>query len=263
MAAFLRRFACNLAVAAAIFGLVLAGNACAFAQAPDAAKPAANTAPAASDEKSAAQPAGPQINAKAIVARLNQELGLDLQATTTGWQHELDRIEGELGHERLRYSDLNLSRDALLRVRAQAEDVAGRLQPRLDADKAQLNLLGPAPAAGQPPEPDQAAVSRAELNYHIGLLSAGQAAVNSANLRIDALLNTIQDIRRKNFASILFQPIPGLYAYQTWAKLPQDVPAAASKLHDLVADWWDGLSDPETVEHIAIGALLAALVWAS
>jgi potassium-dependent mechanosensitive channel len=86
-------------------------------------------------------------------------------------------------------------------------------------DKAQTTLLGPAPATGQPPEPEQAALARAELNYHLSLLSGGKTAVDSTNLRIENLLNAIQDIRRKNFTSILFQPIPGVYAYETWAKL--------------------------------------------
>jgi small-conductance mechanosensitive channel len=218
-----------------------------------------NGAPAASDLKGAAQQADPQVNTKEIVNRLNRELGINLDAIMAGWQRNLDQVESDLGRPQSRYSDLNQFRDDLQRVRSQADNVSSRLRPRLNADKAQMNLLGAAPGAGQPPEPEQAAKARAELNYHFGLLSAGQAAVNSANLRIDNLLNTIQDIRRKNFASALFQPIPGVYAYETWAKLPQDVPAAAGKLHDLVADWWNGLFDPENVTGIAIGALLAAL----
>jgi potassium-dependent mechanosensitive channel len=263
MAAFSRKIACNFVMAVAFLAAAFASSASAFAQtskaAPSAAKPAASSAPAASDAKSAVPPAGPQINTKEIVSRLNQELGIDLQATTAGWQHELDQVESDLGHPRLRYSDLNQYRDNLQGLRSRLDDVSTRLQPRLDADKAQMKLLGPAPAAGQPPEPDQAAMARAELDYHLGLLSAGQGAVNSVGLRIETLLNTIQDIRRKNFASILLQPIPGLYAYQTWAKLPQDVPAAAHKLHDLVVDWWNGLIDPENIEHIAVETLLAAL----
>lgn len=265
MAASLRRFACvcNLLMAAAILAIAFASSPRALAQAPRAApsaeKPAANAAPAASDLKGAPPAAGPQVNGQDVTNRLNEELGIDLQATATGWQHELDHIEGDLSRPRLRYSDLNRLRDALQRVRAQLDDVAGRLQPRLNADKAQMNLLGPAPTAGQPPEPDEAAMHRAELNYHFGLLQAGQAAVNSANLRIDTLLNTIQDIRRKNFASILFQPIPGVYSFETWAKLPREVPVAASKLYDLVATWWSTLVDPEDVTHIVLGALLAAL----
>ena len=95
----------------------------------------------------------------------------------------------------------------LQRIRSETEDAWKKIQPGLNADRAQMKLLGPAPAAGQPQEPEQAALGRAELNYHFGLLSAGQASVKSTNLRIDNLLNTIQEIRRKNFASVLFQPI--------------------------------------------------------
>lgn len=267
MAALLRKTSCHFAVAAAIFALALMTGANAFAQgpkaapsgAPSAAKAAANAAPAASGTKDEVPPAGPQIDTKEIVKRLNHELGFDLQATTAGWQHQLDQVESALGRPRLRYSDLNQFRDELQRLRSQLDNISSRLQPRLDADKAQMNLLGSAPAAGQPPEPEQTAVGRAELNYHLGLLSAAQSAANSSGLRIDTLLNTIQDVRRKNFTSILFQPIPGLYAYETWSKLPQDVPVAAHKVHDLIANWWDDLLDPENVERIAIGALLAVL----
>jgi potassium-dependent mechanosensitive channel len=250
-------------MAAAILAIGLAGTWRAFAQSPKAApaaeKPAASGTPAAENLTRAAQAANPAINTKDIVNRLNQELGIDLQSTIAGWQHALDQVESDLGREGFRYSDLNQYRDELLRVRSQAADVAGRLQPRLDADKAQMNLLGPAPAAGQPQEPEQAAITRAELNYHFGLLAAGQAAVNSANLRIDNLLNTVQEVRRKHFASALLQPIPGVYSYQTWAKVPQDLPAAVGKAHDLVANWWNALLDPENLEHLVIGALLGVL----
>ena len=194
MGALLLRIArtCILLMAAVILAIGLAGSWCAFAQSPKAApaaeKPAANGTPAAENLTRAAEAANPAINTKDIVNRLNQELGIDLQATIAGWQQALDQVESDLSREGLRYSDLNQYRDKLLRVRSQAADVAGRLQPRLDAGKAQMKLLGPAPAAGQPQEPEQAAIARAELNHHVGLLLAGQAAVNSANLRIDNLL---------------------------------------------------------------------------
>src|SRR5215471_12358522 len=265
MGALLRRIArtCILLMAAVILAIGLAGSWCALAQSPHAApaaeKPAASGTHAAENLTRAAEAANPAINTKDIVDRLNQELGIDLQTTSAGWQHALDQVESDLGREGLRYSDLNQYRDELLRVRSHAADVAGRLQPRLDAGKAQMKLLGPAPAAGQPQEPEQAAMARAELNYHFGLLLSGQAAVNSANLRIDNLLNTVQEVRRKKFASALLQPIPGVYSYQTWAKVPQDVPAAVGKAHDLVVNWWNALLDPENLEHLVIGALLGVL----
>ena len=125
-----------------------------------------------------------------------------------------------------------------------------------------MKLLGPAPAADQPPEPEQAALGRAELNYHLGLLSAGQAAANSTNLRIENLFNAISDIRRKNFTSILFQPIPGVYAHETWANLPAYLRLATGRLYDLIADWWRDVRDRGDIARIAVEALLMSLFLA-
>jgi potassium-dependent mechanosensitive channel len=261
----------------AIAVTLLASSACAFAQpvstpftgkaSPQANSAAQgsdnsqpNSATQGSDSKAAAQPANPRINTTEIVNRLDQELRIDLQATTGGWQRELDRLESDLGRQRLAYSELNDFRDQLLRVRSQVEETWSRLQPRLKADKAQLDVLGSAPAAGQPPESEQTALARAELNYHFGLLSGGKAAVDSTNLRVENLLNKIQDIRRKNFTSVLFQPIPGVYAYETWASLPENLPSAAGKIRGLIADWWRDVRDPREVGYLVIEALLLALV---
>lgn len=144
-----------------------------------------------SDGKPAAQTPNSRINAAEVTKRVNQELGIDLQATIADWQRQLDLLEKELGRPRLRYSELNEFRDRLQRVRSDVADLSNKLQPRLQADKAQIDLFGPAPAAGQPAEPEQTALARAELNYHSSLLSGGQTAVNSTNLRIENLLNAI------------------------------------------------------------------------
>lgn len=201
-----------------------------------------------------------RINTANIVKRVNGELGIDLEATTKGWQRDLDRLESDLARPRLRYSELNRYRDELQRIHSETDDVFNRIQPQLDADRAQMKLLGPAPAADQPPEPEQAALGRAELNYHFGLLSAGQGAINSTNLRIDNLLSKIQEIRRKNFASALFQPIPGVYAYDTWANLPDYVPQAAEKLRELIADWWRDVQDRSDIARVGIEAFLMSLL---
>jgi potassium-dependent mechanosensitive channel len=137
---------------------------------------------------------GPQINIAEITTRANHDVGVNIETTITGWQHELDRLESDLRGPRLRYSELNGFRDELQRVRSGIEDFSNRLQSPLAAVKGQLDLLGPAPAASQPPEAETVALSRAQLNYQFGLLSAGQSAVHSANLRVDQLINNIQDI---------------------------------------------------------------------
>jgi small-conductance mechanosensitive channel len=112
-------------------------------------------------------------------------------------------MDGEPARPRLRYTELNRLRDELQRIRSDVAEAWSKIQPRLEADRDQIKLLGPAPAAGAPPEPEQAARNRAELNYHLGLLSAAEATVNSTNLHIDNLLDKIQDIRGKNFTSAL------------------------------------------------------------
>jgi potassium efflux system protein len=254
------RTAYGLALAAVALSL-LASVPCALAQSA-APAPAQDKARATnpSDGKAAAPASDVRINSAEVTKRVDQELGIDLQATIADWQRQLDLLEKELSRPRLRYSELNEFRDRLQRVRSEAADLWNKLQPRLQADKAQMDLFGPAPAAGQPAEPEPTALARAELNYHSSLLSGGQTQVNSTNLRIENLLNAIQDVRRKNFSSVLFQPIPGVYAYETWAKLPEHMPAAARKVRDLVADWWQSVPDRREVGYIAIEALLLALL---
>lgn len=233
----------------------------AFGQSPAPAAAHHQTgATSSADGKTAAQPADSRINTAEVTKRVNQELGIDLQATIADWQRQLDLLEKDLSRPRLRYSELNEFRDHLQQVRSDVADLWNKLQPRLQADKAQMDLFGPAPAAGQPAEPEQTALARAELNYHSSLLSGGQTAVNSTNLRIETLLNAIQDVRRKNFSSVMFQPIPGVYAYETWANVPEHVPAAARKIRDLVADWWRALPDQREAGYTAIEALLLGLL---
>ena len=248
----------------AVLLLGMAGAAAQTAQSPTSPNPSAasqaGSVPTAQAPAQPAGPAGPQINIAEITARANRDVGVNIETAINGWQHELDRLESALQKPRLRYSELNDLRDELQRVRAGIEDFWKRLQPPLAAAKDQVALLGPAPAAGQPPEPEQAALNRAELNYLFGLLSAGQAAVHSANLRIDQLINTIQDIRRKNFTTSLLQPVPGIYSYQTWANLPDYVPSATSRVRDLLVEWWDSVRDQNEVLLIGFEAILLWLV---
>jgi potassium-dependent mechanosensitive channel len=246
----------------AVVLLGVAGAAAQTVQSPTSPNPAAasqaGSVPTATAQPAA--PAGPKIDIAEITARANRDVGINIETAIKGWQNELDRVDSALKKPRLRYSELNELRDALQHVRAEIEDFSKRLEPPLAAAKDRVALLGPSPAAGQPPEPEQAALNRAELNYLFGVLSAGQAAAPSANLRIDQLINSIQDIRRKNFATSLFQPVPGIYSYQTWARLPDYVPSATSRVRGIVTDWWDNIRDQDEVLLIAFEALLLWVV---
>jgi hypothetical protein len=120
---------------------------------PPGAAPQGASAPSI---QAGAVPAGstsPQINIAEITTRANHDVGVNIETTITGWQHELDRLESDLRGPRLRYSELNGFREELQRVRSGIEDISNRLQSPLAAVKAQLDLLGQAPAPGQPPKP--------------------------------------------------------------------------------------------------------------
>ena len=214
---------------------------------------------AAAPDKGAAAPSTPQINTDEIAKRVNRELGIDLARTTGSWKHELGGLEAALQHTGLRYTQLNAYRDQLRRLLSEVANVSARVEPRLEAAQTQLKLLGPAPTAGQP-VPDPIARSRAALNYEFGLLSAGNGAVKSAKLRIGHLLDRIEEIRRNNFASFLLQPIPGIYSYQTWSKLPLFVPLAAEQLRNLVGGWWGTVQDRGEFGRVGLEAALLFLV---
>jgi small-conductance mechanosensitive channel len=206
----------------------------------------------------AKQPAA-SLNTAEIVARANKNVGVDIEKSINGWEQELSHLESDLKKPRLSYSELNDLRDKLQRVRSEIGGFGKQLEPVLAAAKDQLGLLGPAPAAGQPPEPDDVARSRADRTYYHGVLTGGQKEIDSANLRIDKLIDAIQDIRRKNFATRLLQPLPGIYSSETWSSVPNYVPLATYRVRDIVADWWGSLGDQDDVKLLVFEAGLLML----
>jgi len=249
-----------------VAAMLLLGAACARAAEPAHNPPpasgqpnAAAASPGAVAAPTAAAPAPPQIDTAAITRRADKDVGVDIEAAIAGWQRELDRVEAELKSPNLHYSQLNALRDTLQQVRSSVEAVASHVAAPLAAAKAQVQLLGPGPASGQPPEPDQMARNRAELGYYLGLLSAGQVAANAAQLRIDQLSDGVQQVRRKNFSLYLLQPVPDVYAADTWTQWPARAPAAARAIVDLLTGWWTDVSDQAEIARIAIEAAVLAL----
>lgn len=234
------------------------------ALAQSAGAPAAPAAAPAAVPATAAPSTAPPRNAALILKRLNQELGLDINATPVQWQRELGRVDAELRRPGVQYSRLNKLRTALEQERTKVESFSASLQPRLKATSTELNMLGPAPAAGQPVA-EQIAANRAGLGYRLALLTSAQAAARSAGLRTERLLNVIEDIRRRNFASFLLRPIPGIYSYDTWASLPANIPPAINRMSGMVADWWSKSGSPPDIERIGLEAalLFAALCIAA
>jgi potassium-dependent mechanosensitive channel len=223
--------------------------------------PQGGTAPAsaAPDEGVVAKPNNSELGAKEIVKRVNEALGVDLDATVARWQSELDRIETDLRKPEVGWSRLDSYRDELQRLHAQIAELSTRLQSQLDAVRAQLKVLGPTPAAGES-QPPQTELSRTRLKYRLGLLVGGKASSGSAELRVDDLLGKIEDVRRGEFASYLSRPISGIYSYQTWSTVPSYVPETAQRVRNLVNDWWRGAPDRDGVARIGLASALLFLL---
>ncbi len=253
-----RQFLACLILAAFSFSIdgAIAQNPPAKAAQP-AAAPAPTVAPAPVQP---AKPAPPQINTAEINKRANESVGSDIPAKVKGWQKSLDKIEENLRKPNLTYTDLNNYRDELLKVRAEGEEFWKKLEPPLGGVTEQVEKLPPVPAQDQPPETEQAAQLRADLNYYLGVLKSARSSLDATHFRVDQLIASIQDTRRKIFTSNLFQPAPGVYSAQTWENVPAYADMAASKVTGVVEDWWNGLSDQKEVIYfaeIALGLFLA------
>ena len=228
------------------------GGAIAQTTTPLAAEPAAVPA-------QPAKPTVPQVNVAEITKRANDSVGVDIQAHIKGWQKELDRIEEALRKPNHSYSELNGYRDQLLKLRTDGDDLSNKLKAPQSVVEEQVQKLPPLPAQDQPPEPEQVAQLRAELNYHLGLFKSARTSLDAEQSRINELLNTIQDIRRRNFTSNLFQPVPGVFSAQTWENVSDYAVLAEMRVEGMVKDWWNSSDKPE-LRYLILSALAMALV---
>jgi len=245
--------ACFLAVA-----LVLP-NVGALAQ-DDAAKPAPTAA------APTAKPAAPEPNTAEITKRANDAVGVDLAAKTSGWKKTLDDIEKSLRKPGLRSPELDGFRDQLLKLRTEAEDLWRKLDPAIRAIDEQVRNLPPLPAADQPPETGEAAQLRADLTFHLSYLNSARTAVDNTHARVNQEINTIQDIRRKNFTSNLFQPVQGVWSKTTWENVPAYTDIVIDRVQNTVEGWWNDSDDQSELLYLFATALaifvgLSFLAW--
>jgi potassium efflux system protein len=229
---------------------------------------AQNAAPQA-PQPAAAQPAKPfvpQVDTAAITKRANDIVGLDFQALIKSWQKDLDKIEEALRKPNPTWAILDGHRDELTKLRSDGDEFWKKLEPPLSNIEDQVQKLPPVPAQDQPPESEQVAQLRADLNHLLGLLKSARGSLDAAHFRINQQLNSIQDIRRKVFTSNLFKPVPDVYKAKTWDNVPAYATLAASRVQSLVKDWWDDVRDQQHLIYLAIFTAamvlgLGALAW--
>ncbi|HEV7252351.1 MAG TPA: mechanosensitive ion channel domain-containing protein [Mesorhizobium sp.] len=78
-------------------------------------------------------------------------------------------------------------------------------RPRLSEINARLTELGPAPAEGDPPEPEEIRAERQELLAEKAQINAAIGAAEELSLRVGGLLERVSSLRRELFHELLFR----------------------------------------------------------
>jgi potassium efflux system protein len=185
-----------------------------------------------------AQPApAPHPQAGSDFGEAGREMGVDINAKIGEWSGEFDRIDKDLD-KNPRYRDLDRYRQRLDDIRGDTDRFLDGLRPKVDAFRAQVDSLGPAPAKDQPAEPEAVAKQRSDWNATLGSLAVAQNAAEAAKLRANQIVSKIQDIRRRRFTEQLFERVPEAYSLNAWENAPRQIVYAIGQAGGAVANWW-------------------------
>ena len=203
---------------------------------PGVSQPAPAAQPAAPAATPAVQPL--HIDQAALVKKANDATGLDIDATIKTWREGLDRIEQGMRDPKADYKALNDFRTELFKLRTDGEDFWKKLEPVLNSANDDVAALPAAPAQGEAPETEQAAIYRAETNAYHAYLASTHSTLDGTQNRIGKLLGHLVDIRRSRLASNLFQRSPGAFFPETWEAAPGQILELATKVRSAVVVWW-------------------------
>ncbi len=188
----------------------------------------------------------------------------DIMASVEKAQAETRAIAAGARQGRLSDDQINAKVALLGPVEATlAADIAA-LTPRLRDADAQLALLGPAPSAGQPPEPPvtanaRRAASRFRQAVHADLVEAGLVSVEADQLRAN-----LAEALRANFHARLTQRSFSVLDPRLWSEfaeaLPEDLGRRSRAWQNEGEKLTAVVRSPAATAWISLAVLLGALV---
>ena len=184
------------------------------------------------------------------------------QPSTAGTERlELDRIEARLKQDLLSTAELiDLSQTAAP-IRDQLADKIAKLEPQRAQAETRLKQLGPAPAAGAPPEPDALAAERKRLTAEFAALDAALKQARLLALRADQLGQSITERRYGAYARELFTRSWSIIDPSFWLEAAAALVSDTRQVARLVATWWQQVSVQSSIAQI-VGAALSLLIIA-
>ncbi|WP_130618307.1 DUF3772 domain-containing protein [Dyella amyloliquefaciens] len=155
-------------------------------------------------------------------------------ATPDQLSAQLDQIKQSITDKtKLTDSVLTDARSKAAAVQQQAEQLATSLVPQVDALKAKLDVLGPAPAKGAPPEAPEVAAQRKQLTKDKTDLDGQLTQAKSLNLESQQLATQIAGLRRGLFQAQISQRTASPLAKPFWSRLAQNLPDDRASLGQL------------------------------
>lgn len=127
----------------------------------------------------------------------------DQRAVIAQVKNRADTLEQEMKREGVDDTQLVDLRGQLDGLAEQALNVGVSFRERLAEINGRLDQLGPAPAEGQPPEPEVTRTERQNLTTEKGEINATIGLAEEQSLRVNTLAQNITQIRRDLFASAL------------------------------------------------------------
>ena len=144
---------------------------------------------------------------------------------------QLDQIKQSLT-DRGKLTDgiLSDARTKATSVQQQADLLAASLQPQSDALKAKLDVLGPAPEKGAPPEAPEVASQRRQLGKDKADLDGQVKQAKTLSLESQQLVTQIASLRRDLFQAQISQRTDSPLSLSFWKRLSQNLPDDSASL---------------------------------
>jgi len=188
--------------------------------------------------------------------------------TLTQLRAQLDDIKSSVDSKK---SDtpLNDLRTSTLAVQQKAEQLASSLAPQDASLQTRLDVLGPAPAKGAPPESAELSAQRRQLSKAKNELDGQIKQANSLSTEATQLAAHVSDLRRDQFQASLASRTATPFSGAFWADPAQAFPddlAREKRLNSAVADalataWQPANRTPFILCLVTALLLMTAVRW--
>jgi potassium efflux system protein len=148
-----------------------------------------------------------------------------------------DQTEAALIRPSQRDDDLVSLRNKVEPLRAELRAKTDEIEPQHADTESRLKELGPAPAAGAPPENPKVATQRAELTALLGEIDGVLRQAKLLLLRGDQIVDRIDAARRALSTQRLFARSGSVLSPALWMEAAKGLPSELQGLTTLVSDW--------------------------